>query len=177
MRALRHARAILLLPAVVTLLVPALLSLIPASLHPGWELASPLRLLPFALGALAVAAGLAMFVWTNVLFDTVGQGTLAPWDPTERLVAGGVYRHVRNPMISGVCLILLGEAALLGSLPVLGWAGAFFLVNAVYIPLVEERDLERRFGEPYRAYKRGVPRWLPRLRAWRADAALRAGGR
>jgi protein-S-isoprenylcysteine O-methyltransferase Ste14 len=39
--------------------------------------------------------------------------------PTEhsvfRLVVAGPYRYVRNPMISGVALMLLGEAAFWGS--------------------------------------------------------------
>ena len=62
--------------------------------------------------------------------------------------------------------MLLGEAALLGSLPLLLWAAAVFAVNAVYLPLVEEPGIRRRFGAEYDAYRADVPRWIPRLRPW-----------
>jgi protein-S-isoprenylcysteine O-methyltransferase Ste14 len=61
-------------------------------------------------------------------------------------------------MISGVLFILLGEAALLGSLPLLAWFLIFFAANAIYFPLSEEKGLERRFGDEYLTYKRNVPR-------------------
>jgi protein-S-isoprenylcysteine O-methyltransferase Ste14 len=70
-------------------------------------------------------------------------------------------------MISGVLFILLGEAALFGSFQLLAWFGAVLAVNAVYVPLVEEPGLSRRFGGDYSTYKAHVPRWLPRLRPWR----------
>jgi protein-S-isoprenylcysteine O-methyltransferase Ste14 len=72
-------------------------------------------------------------------------------------------------MISGVLAILLGEAALLGSLPVLIWAAAFLLINQLYIPRFEEPGLARRFGDAYLRYRQHVPRWLPRLRPWHDD--------
>ena len=100
------------------------------------------------------------------LFVIVGRGTLAPWNPTQRLVVRGVYRHVRNPMITGVFCILLGETAAFGSPWLLGWFAVFCLVNGIFIPLWEEPDLAKRFGEDYLLYKRNVPRWIPRLRAW-----------
>jgi protein-S-isoprenylcysteine O-methyltransferase Ste14 len=78
----------------------------------------------------------------------------------------GVYRHVRNPMISGVAFILLGELLASGSLRLLIWFLLFALANLIYIPLVEEPGLEHRFGQAYRVYKQHVPRWLPRLRPW-----------
>ena len=84
----------------------------------------------------------------------------------SQLVILGPYRHVRNPMISGVLAILLGEAAAFGSLALLLWFAAVFAVNAVYMPLVEEPGLRRRFGEEYDAYRANVPRWMPRLRPW-----------
>ena len=87
---------------------------------------------------------------TISLFARVGQGTLAPWDPTQRLVVLGPYRHVRNPMISGVLAILLGEAALLGSPPLLVWFGAFFAVNAAL-------DAARRGAWPHPAVRRRLP--------------------
>lgn len=96
------------------------------------------------------------------LFFTLGHGTLAPWDPPRRLVLRGPYQHVRNPMISGVVALLLGEALWFQSPAVLLWAGVFLLINAVYIPRLEEPGLARRFGADYAAYCRHVPRWLPR---------------
>src|SRR4051812_27067897 len=117
-------------------------------------------------GALLIGVGLLLVVRTVALFARVGRGTLAPWDPTSRIVVRGPYRHVRNPMISGVMLILLGEAALFGSLPLLIWAAAFFAVNVAYMPFVEEPGLRRRFGHEYDRYRANVPRWLPRPRPW-----------
>lgn len=123
--------------------------------------------LPRAVAALAFAGiGLSLMVRTIRLFATVGQGTLAPWDPTARLVVRDVYRHVRNPMISGVLFILLGEATFFDSRPLLVWFGIFFLANATYIPLVEEPGLMKRFGADYERYRANVPRWLPRLTPW-----------
>ncbi len=122
------------------------------------------------LGGALMCLGLVLMVATIRLFVTVGKGTLAPWNPTQRLVVRGVYRHVRNPMIAGVFFLLLGEAVLAASLPLLGWFVVFVIVNAVYIPLAEEPGLVKRFGADYRAYKVNVPRWIPRLRPWQAPA-------
>ena len=118
------------------------------------------------VGLVLLAVGLALFVASLRRFATEGHGTLAPWDPPRELVVRGPYRHVRNPMISGVLVFLLGEALVLRSRPHLMWAFTFFVINAVYIPLLEEPDLEQRFGESYREYRRHVPRLLPRLRPW-----------
>jgi protein-S-isoprenylcysteine O-methyltransferase Ste14 len=116
------------------------------------------------VGGALIACGLALFVWTVSLFARIGRGTLAPWDPTRRLVVAGPYRHVRNPMITAVVAVLMGEAVLFGSVAVAIWAAVFFVVNSLWFVLHEEPGLERRFGEEYREYRRAVPRWLPRLR-------------
>ena len=73
---------------------------------------------------------------------------------------------MRNPMITGVLAMLLAEAVVLRSWPIALWMALFFLANAVYFRLSEERGLERRFGDDYRLYKAQVPRWIPRLRPW-----------
>jgi protein-S-isoprenylcysteine O-methyltransferase Ste14 len=159
----RHAAAVLLLPVVVTLAVPALI-VWQSDASIGWR---GLISLPL------VALGLLLIVRTIALFVSVGRGTLAPWDPTTRLVVRGPYRYVRNPMISGVLFVLLGEAALFGSLALLLWFGLVAAVNAVYMPLVEEPGLQRRFGEEYERYRAHVPRWIPRVRPWNDQESSR----
>ena len=162
MSAWRHARAIVLLPGTVTIAVPALLLLTGEGPDPGFGLDGAAVAIPVAIGAALIAAGLALWLWTVRLFARVGRGTLAPWDPTRRLVVEGPYRHVRNPMISAVATVLLGEALLLGSTELLMWFALFLAINTAYFALVEEPGLERRFGDEYRKYRRTVPRWLPR---------------
>jgi protein-S-isoprenylcysteine O-methyltransferase Ste14 len=162
----QHIRAIVLLPAVATLVVPAVILYLTRSANAGWSLAPPFHLAPIVAGILLAGLGLTLMVKTVSLFATVGQGTLAPWNPTRRLVVRGIYRHVRNPMISGVVGILLGEAVALGSIPLAVWCGTFAIVNLVYMPLFEEPGLERRFGEDYLRYKHNVPRWIPRFEPW-----------
>ncbi len=159
-------RAIGLCPGTVAVAVPALIVLRTWPTNVGWGRSGWLAVLPVMAGVALIAAGLALVAWTVRLFATEGRGTLAPWDATTRLVVEGPYRHVRNPMISGVLAILLGEAVLFGSVALLAWFGVVFAVNALYFPLVEEPGLERRFGEEYRTFRAHVPRWLPRLRPW-----------
>jgi protein-S-isoprenylcysteine O-methyltransferase Ste14 len=164
MRFLRHLRAILLLPVMATLVIPALLLFLRQ--RPDRFFWPSLKPLPLGIGIILISLGLSLVVATNLLFIRVGQGTLAPWDPTQKLVAHGVYRHVRNPMISGVSFILLGEAIISGFIPLFNWFFIFAVANLIYIPWLEEPGLERRFGESYRVYKEHVPRWIPRLRPW-----------
>ena len=118
------------------------------------------------IGRWLVFAGLGLAVWTVKLFVNFGDGTPAPWDPPKKLVIRGPYRHVRNPMITGAVLMLLAEAMLFQSWPISLWMVIFFMGNAIYFPLVEEKGLEKRFGDSYRKYKAHVPRWIPRLRPW-----------
>lgn len=160
----RLLRAILILPGTDLLLVPAVLLW---SFHATAMRATPAGLGdPDAwLGLLPLACGLG--VWTGRLFVGVGNGTPAPWDPPSRLAVDGPYRHVRNPMISGVLMMLGAAALLLGTWPIALWLLVFFAGNVIYFPLVEEKGLRQRFGAACDSYAENVPRWLPRLTPWR----------
>ena len=160
---LRHLLSIALLPFLVAVVVPWVLLGGSADAH--LTDGSALRLRVIA-GAAVFVWGFAFFAWCVSLFARVGRGTLAPWDPTRHLVVVGPYRYVRNPMISGVALMLLGEAAFWDSGAVGLWAASFLAINHLYFVLSEEPGLERRFGQEYRTYKAEVPRWIPRLRPW-----------
>lgn len=169
MSAGEHFKAIGALPFTVLVVVPVALLVAPGGRGFGWGLEMPALLGPVIGAALVVPVGLWLMIATIRLFVLVGRGTLAPWQPTEKLVVAGPYRFVRNPMISGVAFVLAGEVALSGSWWLLGWWGLFVLGNAIYIPVSEEPGLVERFGESYRVYRKNVPRWVPRLTPWAPD--------
>jgi protein-S-isoprenylcysteine O-methyltransferase Ste14 len=161
----RQLLSVLLLPATVAIVIPALF-VSSYGVRLGWELPGVLTALAVLVGTMLILAGLWLAIETIALFGREGKGTLAPWDPTRKLVVRGPYRRVRNPMITGVGLLLLGEAAILGSTAILVEFGLFALANLTYIPLIEEPDLLARFGGEYEDYRRAVPRWIPRRTPW-----------
>jgi len=161
---LRHLLAIALLPFTVTVLVPLWVARRNGTVALVGD--EPVELLIQGIGLAILVVGLVLFVASLRRFATEGKGTLAPWDPPTQFVVRGPYRYVRNPMISGVILVLVAESLLLLSRPHAAWAAAVWVINLVYIPLFEEPQLERRFGEPYREYCAHVRRFLPRLRPY-----------
>jgi protein-S-isoprenylcysteine O-methyltransferase Ste14 len=162
----KHIRAILALPTMVTVLVPWLILRSPGSVRIGFELPQLFNLLVAFIGLVCIGLGLTIFLNTLSLFVRFGEGTLAPWDATQKLVVHGIYRHVRNPMITGVAVVLMGETLFFGAAPLLLWLLIFLAINGIFIPLAEEPGLARRFGADYMLYKRNVPAWIPRLRPW-----------
>jgi protein-S-isoprenylcysteine O-methyltransferase Ste14 len=150
----------LLAPGMVAGLIPWLLT------H--WQAREPL---PYwapmrVFGGILLLAGLIALIRAFVRFVVEGFGTPAPVAAPERLVVGGVYRYVRNPMYVAVLVVIVGQALLLGRLRLLLYAAAAWLVVAAFVRWYEEPTLTRRFGADYEAYRRAVPAWWPRLRPW-----------
>jgi protein-S-isoprenylcysteine O-methyltransferase Ste14 len=160
----RHLLSIAALPFTIAVVVPVWIAR-RNGISLQWP-ATGLDLMLAAAGVVALAVGLSLFVASLRRFESDGDGTLAPWDPPRRLVVRGPYRYVRNPMISGVIFVLLGEACLLRSWRHLVWMLIFVLMNVTWIPLYEEPHLEGLFGDDYREYKGHVRRFLPRVRPW-----------
>ena len=148
-------------PGIVAGLVPWLLT--------GWE-AHSVPLAVRVVGGLLIGVGAAALLSAFVRFVVEGLGTPAPVAPTERLVVGGLYRHVRNPMYLAVAAVIVGQALLLGRLVLLAYAVAFAAAVWAFVRWYEEPTLARRFGADYEAYRRAVPAWLPRPRAWKPAA-------
>lgn len=157
---LKHLRDIILLPFTVTFVVPYLL-------YDSTDEVLPHTVTLKLVGWLIAVAGSALFVYTVFLFKILGQGTLAPWEPTKKLIVEGPYRYCRNPMITGVFFMIIGEGLMLFSTNIIAWAVAFFIINTLYFIFVEERSMMQRFGSDYLKYKKHVPRWLPRITPFR----------
>jgi protein-S-isoprenylcysteine O-methyltransferase Ste14 len=145
-------------PGLVAGLIPWLIS--------GWQWRSPFfngALLPWLGGAL-VLAGIPMVLDSFARFAIEGLGTPAPIYPTDRLIANGLYRHVRNPMYLGVLAVIAGQALLLGNIGLIIYTAFVWLAFHIFIVAYEEPTLRRRYGAQFEDYCTRVPRWLPRLR-------------
>jgi protein-S-isoprenylcysteine O-methyltransferase Ste14 len=161
----------LLAPGVVVGLIPWLLT--------RWQAREPL---PYwapvrVLGVILLVAGLIVLVRAFVRFVVEGFGTPAPVAAPERLVVGGVYRYVRNPMYVAVLAAIVGQALILGRRGLLLYAAAAWLVVAAFVRFYEEPTIARRFGADYEAYRRAVPAWWPRLRPWEPSGRDEPGAR
>ncbi|MCW3124883.1 MAG: RemK protein [Bacteroidetes bacterium] len=155
-----HIRDILILPGIVCIVIPFALYQIHSKPFPDSDVLK-------YLGATIFAIGLIVWAIPVYLFWKMAGGTLAPWVPTQKLVIYGPFRYTRNPMITGVLFILLGEALCLNATGVLIWTIWFFFMNTMYFIFKEEPSMTRRFGDDYLKYKANVPRWLPRFTPYR----------
>jgi protein-S-isoprenylcysteine O-methyltransferase Ste14 len=155
-------------PGVVAGIVPWVLT--------RWEAGEHLYPTPVrAAGAVVLVGGGGVLVHAFGRFVSEGSGTPAPVAPTERLVVGGLYRHVRNPMYVAVVAAVLGQALLLSRPVLLVYAGGLGVVFAAFVRGYEEPALHRQFGDDYEAYRRHVPAWRPRLRPWRSAEVTGSG--
>jgi protein-S-isoprenylcysteine O-methyltransferase Ste14 len=146
--------------------------LVPWLINGGWDVRWPLSAFGVtivALGGGLLAVAVVVLIRNFVRFVVEGRGTPSPVLQTERLVVGGDYRFVRNPMYLAVIAAILGQAMIFGSLDLLLYALAVWAIMATFVRWYEEPLLQNRYGEEYDRYRRGVRAWVPRLHPWRAE--------
>jgi protein-S-isoprenylcysteine O-methyltransferase Ste14 len=151
-------------PGVVAGLVPWLIS--------GWQVRgpmSPFAIVRIAIGGLLLVLAIVVLVRAFARFVMEGRGTPAPIAPPERLVVGGEYRFVRNPMYVALIMAVLGQAMIFGSLGLLVYALAMWAITAAFVRWYEEPVLLKRYGDEYERYRQAVRAWVPRLHPWETD--------
>lgn len=152
----------------LSLLLPiTVLIVVPLSIEQNIQVKS---LASFIIGLSIICFGLFILVSTISTLTRLGNGTLAPWSPTSKLVIYGLYRYVRNPMILAVIIVLIGESVSILSFPILIWTGAFFIINNIYFFVYEEPNLKRKFGKEYEEYRKNVHRWIPRFSPYKPNS-------
>lgn len=114
------------------------------------------------VGVWLLLNGLGLVGWCVNLFNVEGRGTPVPFDPPKQFVATGPYRVVRNPMMLSLFLVLGGETAFYQSRAIGIFTLALMAAAWAFVRCWEEPELARRFGASYTAYRRQVPRWIPR---------------
>ena len=117
------------------------------------------------VGLLSILVGLSLGLWANHAQFTIGRGTPVPVMATQKLIVQPPYSYCRNPMALGAIALYLGIAVWLGSLSAVGMVLLFAICLLVYIKLLEEKEMELRFGADYLAYRRRTPFLFPRFRS------------
>jgi protein-S-isoprenylcysteine O-methyltransferase Ste14 len=119
------------------------------------------------VGAALILAGVTGLVDSFARFALQGLGTPAPIAPTRNLVVTGLYRYVRNPIYVAVVAVILGQAILFGDWRLMTYGGLMWLAFHAFVLTYEEPVLAQSFGAQYEDFRANVPRWIPRLTAWR----------
>ena len=117
------------------------------------------------VGLLFMIFGWLFANWTIKVQFSSGRGTPIPLMATQRLVTKKPYTYCRNPMTLGTAVFYLGIAICLGSISAVGLGLVYPVGILIYIKLIEEKELEERFGSEYLEYKMRTPFLIPRL--WR----------
>ncbi len=106
-----------------------------------------------------------MLMFFSVLFFLKVKGTPVPLSPPPKLVKTGLYKYVRNPMLTGIFLQLFGFGIILNSISLIFiFTPLFIIINIWELKMVEEPELEKRLGKDYIDYKKQVPMFFPWLK-------------
>jgi len=110
------------------------------------------------MGWASIIAGEALRVWS---VGYAGASTRSMRLKAEKLVIGGPYAVIRNPIYLGNFFIGLGFCFIAGLWWVFPLYLVYFAVQYSAIISLEEEFLLKKFGEDYRAYCTRVPRYIP----------------
>lgn len=106
--------------------------------------------------------GVILWGWCVVLFFK-SKGTPVPFNPPPKLIDTGPYAYTRNPMLSGVVFMFAALGILMKSITVtFVITPILILIIVIELKMIEEPELEKRLGEPYRKYKKRVPMFFPK---------------
>jgi protein-S-isoprenylcysteine O-methyltransferase Ste14 len=115
------------------------------------------------MGLMFMVVGWLFANWAVKVQFSSGRGTPIPLMATQKLIIKAPYTYSRNPMTLGTAIFYLGIAIWLGSFSAIGLSLVYPIGILIYIKLVEEKELEERFGSEYLDYKRRTPFLMPRL--------------
>jgi protein-S-isoprenylcysteine O-methyltransferase Ste14 len=116
------------------------------------------------LGWFITIIGFIIMFWPVIAFFRT-RGTPVPFNPPPKLITSGLYAYVRNPMLLGLFIFMLGLGVMFGSLSLIFiFTPLFILINILYLKAIEEKELEKKFGKEYLEYKKRVPMFIPWLK-------------
>jgi len=113
------------------------------------------------IGVMAIIIGGILAIWTIVNQINLASGTPFPMLPTKKLLIVGPFKYCRNPMTLGTIIAYGGIAILIGSFTALLAVAIIAALLIGYLKIIEEKELEMRFGSEYIEYKKKTPFIIP----------------
>jgi protein-S-isoprenylcysteine O-methyltransferase Ste14 len=112
----------------------------------------------------SLAVGVFFLVWSLYTHWFIGEGTPAPFAPSQKLIIKGPYRLCRNPIQLGAMFFYLGLLTYLDTL-ITGLLSFFvaFALGSSYYKFIEEKVLYANFGDDYESYRKRTPFLIPKL--------------
>lgn len=155
--------AIILPIFVFFLFFPSLLFLITSLILDKWFALPTLLNLPLhaLIGSILIVLGIFFLLWTLKAQREIGKGTPMPLMATRKLVVQKPYAYCRNPLAFGLITLYFGISIFIGSVSSLILVVVFSTIILSYIKFIEEKELERRFGDAYVKYKQTTPFIIP----------------
>ncbi len=120
---------------------------------------------PSEVGMVLVWITSAVVAFTVINLAVTGHGAPSAVSPTRRLTHDWLYARTRNPMVVATLACLFAAGLMLQSALFLIWVALLLTpVWIAFLKVYEERELEVRFGDDYRAYRAATPFLWPRPR-------------
>lgn len=115
-----------------------------------------------SLAIVLLVLGWLICAWPAIAFFQA-RGTPVPFNPPPKLMTTGLYAYIRNPMLLGLFIFLIGLGVLFGSLSLIFiFTPLFILINVLYLKAIEEKEMEKKFGIEYLEYKKDIPMFIPK---------------
>ena len=110
--------------------------------------------LSIAISAPFLMIGSFLWLWSAVKFLKT-KGTPVPINPPPKLVTDGPYAYSRNPMMTGLFMVVAGIGILFGSISLtFVMTPMFVLISILEFKYIEEPELMKRFGKEYFEYRK-----------------------
>lgn len=114
------------------------------------------------LGLFFLFSGITLTAYCIFYFIKSG-GTPVPLNPPKKLITDGPYGISRNPMLTGLFLLLFGFGFIRNSVTLTFIVTPFFIIlNYIEIKKIEEPEIEKRFGKDYIEYRKKTPMFIPK---------------
>ena len=145
------------------LFFPSLLFLIPSLILDKWFALPTFLNFPIraVVGSILIGIGVTFLLWTIKVQREIGKGTPMPLMATRKLIVQAPYSYSRNPLAFGLITLYFGISICIGSVSSLIMVVVFSTIILSYIKFIEEKELERRFGDAYVKYKQTTPFIIP----------------